>query len=383
MKKIVLVGFASLAMACGSSTGGGDTSSSRDTGFSIDTAPSDDTGSTTDDTGTTKDSGKTDTGSAADTAVTDSGTVVDTGTAADSGSVDTGTVADTGTAVDTAVDDTGAAVDTAVADTGTADTGVIDTAVAADSDGGPAPENTVGNTCTTDLECDPLGTRANRCTATSPFTKGTLEPTPVCIGLSCDPGTGTTVVTCDNSRGVCLSTGTPGSGVCLPGCTFDNSTAAPVGCQGLDACNVYAFGTPAGGTLVGVGFCFGGCAADADCTGGDKCQVESGLCVKTPVTYAKAVGDACTTADTGVATGCECLASATTTNGYCSTFCRVGDTTCGAFGTYVCSAALPSTDFTSTPVGMAGNCLKTCATAADCTGGTTCKSTPEGMVCLP
>ncbi|GAC1560438.1 MAG: hypothetical protein NVS3B10_18720 [Polyangiales bacterium] len=325
MKKIWLGAFAAFVMACSSSGGGG-------------TTPAGDTG---------------------------------TGGGGGDGGVGTDTGGNPGT-------DTGPR-----ADSGSREVSVLDTGPA--GDGSVAAENTTGNKCAANAECDPLGTGDDKC-SNGLFKSGTLYPTPVCIGVTCDPGAGTTIMACDNNKGVCLSTGS--GGICLPVCGFDNSTAAPTGCQGKDGCNVYGWGKDAtSGKLNGVGYCFGGCSADADCTGGDKCQKESGLCVKAPIAYTKAVGDACLNTDAGKT--CECLYSNKTNKGYCSQACQVG--TAGVCGTgYSCSALLPKVDtsgaalFSKSPAGISGYCMKNCATDADCTAlNGTCQDTTDGKVCSP
>jgi hypothetical protein len=323
--------------------------------------PTTDTSPAPEDTRPAKDTGS----SGADTGSTD----FDTGsTDLDTGSTD----------LDTSVPPTDTSpppVDTSPVDTGT--------------DTGPTEGGTTGKTCTSDLTCDVLGDGVNACSS-DVFSLGTLYPTPVCIGTKCDPGDGTTIVPCDADKGVCLASGT--SGICLPECSFADDGAAPTGCAGKDVCNVYGWGSPSG-TLAGVGYCFGGCVADSDCTGGNKCQKQSGLCVKSVVTYTKAVGDACVKADAGsatVAAKCECLYATATGKGYCSTFCTVGGaTTCGTG--FTCSASLPKADpttgaplFTKSPVGMAGYCLKNCTTDSDCTAvNGWCQATTDGKVCQP
>lgn len=249
-------------------------------------------------------------------------------------------------------------------------------------------ENTVGKTCSADTECDPLGTGDNVC-ATN------YNPTPVCWGKTCDPGTGTSIVACDNSdgvdRGVCLKTSS--GGICLPACKFDDTGAAPTGCQGKDACFVYGWSTKA--PITGVGYCFGGCFSDADC-GKLKCQTEEGICQSTLKTFAKKPGDACTyKTGAGAVQDCNCFAASATNMGYCTQFCEIGDTAHACPTGLKCSAVLPTkcasgtSIFTKSPSGIAGNCLKPCTADADCKDSTgaslssTCKDTTDGKFCLP
>lgn len=305
-------------------------------------------------------------------------------TACSSSSSGGGATTDTGGGGNT---DTGVApgTDGGGTDGGKSDTAKADGAGGTDSstDAG-APDLTVGKPCTDDSTCDVTGAGITAC-SNGLFTDGTLDPTPVCLGTDCDPGDGTTIETCDGGRGVCLDDGS-GGGQCFPSCTFATSDgAAPKGCEGKNVCNVLGWGKDASGTLAGVGYCFGGCLADGDCTGGDKCQKETGLCVKTPDTYTKAQGDPCTDSDTT----CSCLYL--TTLGYCSNFCLVGSSATSCPTGFVCSPDLPTTDstdgsalFSKDPTGIAGTCLKTCAADADCaTMNSTCQTTATGKVCYP
>ena len=297
---------------------------------------------------------------------------------------DTGVPGTDGSATDTG----GKPGDASGTDTRGKDVGPVGDGTATDS---TVPgEGTTGKACTDDTTCDVSGAGVNAC-SNALFSLGTLYPAPVCVGKDCDPGDGTSIMGCDDPLGVCLSTGS--GGICLPACSFGaDDGAAPVGCVGKDACNVLGWGKDSAGKLQGVGYCFGGCTADADCTKGDKCQVESGLCVKAPVVYTKTLGTACTDADaTSKPAKCECLYLTSTKKGYCSTFCKVGDASTTCATGYTCSPGLPTTDstdgsalFSKDPAGMAGNCLKTCTADADCTAlNSTCKTTASGKVCYP
>jgi hypothetical protein len=272
-------------------------------------------------------------------------------------------------------------------DTGVATDGKADTGTGGDvsvipgdetgADAGPEVSKTTGKACATDEDCDTVGDGINRCSKGIFGSSGgnDLYPTNVCLGTECDAGDGTSIMGCDGDTGVCLKAGT--SNICLGACQFDDSTAAPMGCAGKNACNVYGWGTDSMTMkTIGIGYCFGGCKADSDCESGQVCQTEEGLCVKsgTKVTYTKAVGEACTDTDsTATPAKCNCLYATSTKKGYCSSFCKMGSSgDCGAG--FACDAQLPKTKvldtdtvFTAAPVGMAGYCLKTCTSDADCT----------------
>jgi hypothetical protein len=226
-----------------------------------------------------------------------------------------------------------------------------------------------------DVDCDVLGKKINQCSRGLFGKSGgnDLYPDNVCVGSTCNPGDGSTIEGCDGDTGICLATAS--GGICLGACNFDDSTRVPSGCVGKDLCNVYGWGKTSDMTVVGVGFCFGGCFQDADCGTGQECQREDGLCVKTgsKVAYSKALGTACTKADsTSSPAKCNCNYAPSTGNGYCSQVCRMGMSGDCPSG-FLCDAQLPKTPildgdtvFTSAPAGIAGFCLKTCSSDADC-----------------
>ena len=256
------------------------------------------------------------------------------------------------------------------------------------TDASTAHGKTTGKPCTDDTVCDVLKDGVNHC-SNSAFSLGTIDPSPVCVGNECDLGDGSTIMDCDGMTGVCLDDGA--SGLCVPACDFADDGAAPTRCVGKDVCTVYGWGKDASGKLTGIGYCWGGCVADADCTGGDKCQKESGNCVKALNTYTKVLGDPCTDADATAPAKCECLYLSPSNKGYCSTFCKVGDATATCPTDYKCSPGLPTKDstdgsalFSKDPIGIGGNCLKTCATDADCTAlNSACMDMATGKVCYP
>ncbi len=252
----------------------------------------------------------------------------------------------------------------------------------------PVIDDTVGDPCTADSQCDKTGQGLSTCSSDT-FVAGSVFPTPVCLSDGCDVGDGTAAALCDGARGVCLgAVGQPGS--CFPKCTFDGTGAAPKGCQGLDACNMYDWSVGASG-IAGVGYCYGGCTKSADCAAGEQCQLETGECVTKTDTYTKKVGDPCTDADASATPPhCNCNYDTTTKQGYCTSFCKVGDASVLCPVGFTCSAQLPTTDkagkplFSTQPAGIAGSCLKSCAADADCTAlGGYCADLAGGKACVP
>ena len=238
----------------------------------------------------------------------------------------------------------------------------------------PGENGTTGRECIDDAMCDPLELGTSFCSATG-FTSGSLYPTPTCFSVDCDAGDGSKIRSCDKDTGVCLATSS--GGICLPACTFDDTGAPPKGCIGKNTCNAHGWSTEAPtGAVSGVGYCFGGCKADADCPTGNVCQVETALCVKTKVTFTKSPGEPCVKADSGSSTTpakCNCRFTMTEGTGFCVSSCTFGEATCSAG--FTCDPELPSkklrdtdTVFTKAPTGLAGTCLKNCATDADCAG---------------
>jgi hypothetical protein len=335
MKRVVILCSVMFAAACGSNANPSfEFNDASSDGFSrFDTAPKTDSGKPTKE----------------DTSVVEEDTAV--------------VMTDSGTAT---TDTTVVVTDTATppVDTGTK----IDTGPKPDT--GTTSDLTTGKTCVSDDTCDVTGDGINVCSKGA-FSTGDLYPTAICIGVTCDPGTGNAVYGCDGDLGICIPT--TSGGICLPMCEFSDSTTAPTGCAGKNKCNAYSWGKDAT-TMApfGVGYCFGGCKADADCPTGNVCQVEDGLCVKTKVTYTKSPGDACTDADAKAPAKCNCLYTTAEKKGYCANVCYFGETTCGTG--FTCDASLPRvkllTDdvvFTKVPTGIAGYCLKNCTTDSDCT----------------
>jgi hypothetical protein len=240
-------------------------------------------------------------------------------------------------------------------------------------------DGTTGKSCATDAECDPLGLgmSGNACSIINFFTGGPIYPTPVCLPIQpCDPGTDNLIHYCDGpdvptSPGVCLPV--QAGGLCVPQCSILSDASAPTGCQGKDRCNVFGSGLR-NGQPFSVGFCFGGCAADADCPQGSVCQKDEGVCLTTPLTRTKQLGQTCSVNDpTGA---CNCFQNNTTGVGYCTQFCIVGaSSTAPCPSGYVCDAELPAvitnsvTDasvpgFTMQNAGLAGSCLQACGPTA-------------------
>lgn len=267
-------------------------------------------------------------------------------------------------------------------------------------------DGTTGKTCTKDADCKTAsGPGVNKCSSDT-FQSGTLYPTPICImPTNCDPGTDGNLHFCDgpdqpSSPGVCLSTGTAGKGICLPQCNFKTDGSAATGCQGKDTCFTAAFSDNGSGGVLGIGYCFGGCAADADCQNGDKCQVNIGLCLKSTVAPQPA-GQGCnsTTLTGAAANACNCFSNTQTNLGFCANFCSIGGVTCPTG--WNCETDLPTTltnsadatiaGWTKQNPGMAGVCIPTCVIDGGaqfdggvCPTNSKCQTgTVAGPDCLP
>lgn len=245
-------------------------------------------------------------------------------------------------------------------------------------------DNTVGNPCTADSDCQPAGGPGIAVCSTTAFTGG-VYPTPVCVLPTCDPGTDGFAHFCDgpddpSSPGFCLPV--PNGGICLPRCAAFSDGSAPQGCIGKDYCVVAAFATDTTTSqAVGLGYCFGGCTADADCPAGDHCQANVGICTTTVTPPTKQMGQQCNSNDNGTVTSpatCNCLFNQNSGNGYCSQFCIVGSTTAACPTGYLCDSFLPTqlTDSTGTTVpgfttqndGLLGTCAAVCTMPDASTG---------------
>jgi hypothetical protein len=218
----------------------------------------------------------------------------------------------------------------------------------------------------------------------------------------CNPGTDGNLHFCDgpdtpSSPGVCLPTATAGQGICLPQCGFKTDGSAATGCKGKDVCYPAAFSQDTTGAIIGLGYCFGGCAADADCPSGNKCQTNLGECLTTTTT-ASAAGTGCnSTTTTGNA--CNCFSNQTTNLGYCANFCSIGGASCPTG--WSCETDLPTTltstndasfpGWTKSNTGMGGVCTPKCTVGGTaqfdggvCPPNSTCQTgTVAGPDCLP
>lgn len=248
-----------------------------------------------------------------------------------------------------------------------------------DEDAGPQEQGTVGKECKSTRECNPEAIKAqNRCTAALPV--GSLYPTAACIGDCKYDKSSRNIQTCDKGLGICLNTSN--GGLCLPGCVFDETRYGDEKgdgkCVGKNGCQVAGYGTSDSGKVVGVGFCFGGCLQDADCSSGEKCQVENGLCYKQAniKTYPKKLGEQCKENTDPDATGdCNCNAASdgvTKGTGFCTLACKTGEATPAG---WVCSTRLPGvtetnpdakTKFKSEPKGLFGELYKSCTKDDEC-----------------
>ncbi len=225
-----------------------------------------------------------------------------------------------------------------------------------------------------------MGRTKARC-SNSVFSPEDYYPTAVCIIDSCAPVSDTALHFCDgpdnpSSPGICV----PGlnSSVCVPKCNYDKSGNAPTGCVGFDTCFTYV-------SLAenGVGYCWGGCKADQDCSDNQHCQTDQGICVVGVTPPTKNIGDACTKADNSTE-ACYCLYG-TNNSGYCSSYCIVGQAGMCPSG-YVCDAfEFRAYGYTTPSVAMAGYCTKDCSSdAAACPSSASCSNlSVSGPDCIP
>lgn len=284
-------------------------------------------------------------------------------------------------------------------------------------DAGGQYDGTTGKACSTDADChSPGGPGVNVCTNDGTiFQSGALFPTPFCfLPAKCDPGTDGGIHFCDgpddpSSPGVCLPTTTPaetGMGICLPQCNFKPDGSAATGCIGKDTCSIYGIGADSSGNPLGIGYCYGGCTSDADCSAAasttpQHCQVDEGICL-TAVTSDLPAGTGCNSASTP-APACNCITNTNTDLGYCASFCATAGsaTVASCPSGWVCDASLPTTitnaadasvaGWTSANPGMAGYCAPSCSIATGkttsggaCPANSTCQAGDVGGPdCLP
>ena len=152
------------------------------------------------------------------------------------------------------------------------------------------------------------------------------------------------------------------------------------GCQGSDACVFFDFALTAG-SVVGYGYCRGGCQVDSDCaplSGGTHCQPDLGFCTPSLPVARGPIGSPCTSqgAESGA---CNCNFGSSTQSGYCTTACRVGGVACPPG--WVCDSAEPATvtfagasetvALAAPSPGLAGICAPTC--------GVSPRSTPASL----
>jgi hypothetical protein len=251
--------------------------------------------------------------------------------------------------------------------------------------GGTIFDGTTGKACMTDADCkstNPGAPGLVKCSlGGSVFGNGDfVYPSGVCLmpptmtGNCSTPNDGL-VHACDgldsdpNAPGICSPIAQGSSmGNCYPACAFKSDASAVTGCVGKDACQPVGYGPDmTGTTAVGVGYCYGGCEADADCPSGNKCQTNYGFCVKTSTTVGTE-GTGCNqTAAQSLA--CLCLSS-TGSAGFCGLICKTGGVACPSG--QVCDAGLPSTianpmtdapipGWTSQNPGLIGICSQTCS----------------------
>jgi hypothetical protein len=275
----------------------------------------------------------------------------------------------------------------------------------------------------TDADCDtPTGPGVHVCSNDVIYGDAAVFPKPVCVlPGECDPlanGTGQ-LAFCDGdptdpaSPGVCVPNTNPpesGKGTCFPQCNFKTDGSAATGCVGKDVCQTDGFGTDSSGNPLGIGYCYGGCATDSDCSAAGAnaamaadraqlCDTLYGICTATVTPPTLAIGAGCNSSVT--TSTCDCIANANNNLGFCSTFCKQGGSECPSGWT--CDLSLPTTltnsmdatvaGWTQDNPGMGGFCTPSCnvgtgmATGTDsgvCPANTSCQAGDvDGPDCLP
>ena len=244
--------------------------------------------------------------------------------------------------------------------------------------GDAARPSTIGKACSTDATCTGAGEKCSN----DAFGASSILPTPVCVSVGCTPSV--TAPACAGGSGACRNT-SAGAATCSGACAFTATTsAAATGCLGRDLCHYAGYTIDTQNVVSGVGACLEGCTADVDCATG-KCQVETGACVASLVTYTKRTGDICTAGGTE----CNCLASPGASHGMCTQLCVTGSALLACPTGFACDPGLPLATgttqlFTATPTNLAGSCLRTCSTDADCASlNVTCATIQGTKVCRP
>ena len=297
-------------------------------------------------------------------------------------------------------------------------------------------DGTTGQPCKTDMDCrtNPNGPGSNVCTNDVVYTgslgDAAVFPTPICvIDGPCDPTANGTVTGmpdqyniayCDGdptdpaSPGICLPSTNPptaGKGICVPQCSFTTNGAAATGCEGNDICWSYGFSTDATGAPLGIGYCYGGCTSDADCTAAGSnasqaadqvqhCDTLYGICTTTVTTPSLAIGAGCNSSL--MTETCDCVSNQQNNLGFCSSFCKQGGTSECPTG-WICDLQEPLTltdemdasmpGWTTINLGLAGFCTPACnidaggATMTDsgaCPPNSSCQTADVGGPdCLP
>lgn len=258
---------------------------------------------------------------------------------------------------------------------------------------GPAEEATVGKACDTSADCKVADSKNDNVCSKGGFAVGDLFGSPVCIQPTCKQGTGKTVgdLLCDGNAGLCLPTSGGTTGVCLPYCDFD-STAVTSKCEGGNKCAIAYSASDKDGKAVAIGYCEASCQADTDCKGtaGQKCQIETGLCVNADklVTYAKAVGAGCDGSKDPEECNCNAVGGtgANKDKGVCTRACitgAAGDAACNtALAGWKCTANLPAKDdtgkaqFSAQPDDIRGRCALPCVDDTTCAPLSTSSGAP-------
>jgi hypothetical protein len=217
--------------------------------------------------------------------------------------------------------------------------------------GGPVADGTLGAPCTGDTDCMDLS-----CITNVQGPQGLYHLPGGSCSLDCMDA-----LDCP-AASVCIQISVAFSGYCAELCNYGpaNATAFnPEKCHGRSdfACAPFPMANPQP-------TCLPSCNSDADCMGGNFCDLGNGVCVTTPP-GSEPTGSVCTPGPQELCSGiCNSLIVGGNPTGLCSDLCTLGaDDACSAVSA---DDAACFGDTTNEGVGDQGQCVELCDCASDC-----------------